>query len=274
MMLHLIMRIMSLNSGSNGNVYYFGSDQESILIDAGLSCKEIEKRMIAAGLSMHSVNAVFITHEHSDHIFGLKTIVKKFGIPVYITSKTLEATRLDLPSSLIRNFSSGDIIKVGEFSVTAFPTQHDAADPNGFFISHSGMSAGVFTDIGVACEQVRHYFSRCHAAFLECNYDEQMLTNGPYPKYLQERIRGTKGHLSNREALELFQTHRSSELNWLLLSHLSEHNNDRKLAKKLFEKESSGVKIMIADRKRPGPIIDLLNHKKRSASETGQLRLF
>lgn len=274
MMVHLIMQIMSLNSGSNGNVYYFGSDQESILIDAGLSCKEIEKRMTASGFSMHSITAIFITHEHSDHIFGLKALMKKYSITTYITPKTLEATRLNLPSSQIKNFYSGEILKVGNFSVTAFPTQHDAADPHGFFISHSGISAGVFTDIGVACEQVRHYFSRCHAAFLECNYDEQMLTNGPYPKYLQDRIRGPKGHLSNKEAFELFKTYRSPELKWLWLAHLSEHNNDAQLAGRLFEKESTGVNIMIADRKRRGPTIDLSNQKIKSISESGQLKLF
>ena len=274
MMLHLSMQIMSLNSGSNGNVYYFGSDQESILVDAGLSCKEIEKRMMLTGLSLRDIGGIFITHEHSDHIFGLKTLVKKFSIPVYITTKTLESAHLDLPPDLIRHFNSGDTIHVGKFRVTAFPIQHDASDPHGFFITHSGKAAGVFNDIGIVCDQVKQYFSQCHAAFLECNYDEEMLMRGPYPPYLKDRIKGPKGHLSNKESLELFRKHRSEQLSCLWLSHLSEHNNDPNLVKKLFTEEQSGIQILIAERKRQGPLIDLSNDRAVTEVKSGQLRLF
>lgn len=268
------MRIAPLNSGSNGNVYYFGKAHESILVDAGLSCKEIEKRFIDLNLDITTVKAIFITHEHSDHIFGLKTFVKKYKTPVYISEKTLNAARLDLPIDIIRYFHSHDQLTIGGFQITAYPTQHDAADPHGFFISHSGRSAGIFNDIGSACDQVKHYFSKCQAAFLECNYDDFLLENGAYPHYLKERIRGEYGHLSNSDALALFRNYRSKDMSHLFASHLSAENNDPSKVKELFEKEKTAVEILIAGRKNAGPVIDLELSSRSGMESTGQLSLF
>ncbi|MEY3405257.1 MAG: hypothetical protein RL161_687 [Bacteroidota bacterium] len=268
------MQIAPLNSGSNGNVYYFGKAHESILVDAGLSCKEIEKRFIDLNLDITTVKAIFITHEHSDHIFGLKTFVKKYKTPVYISEKTLKSARLDVPIDLIRFFQSHDQVNIGGFQITAYPTQHDAVDPHGFFISHSGRSAGIFNDIGSACDQVKHYFSKCQAAFLECNYDDLLLENGPYPHHLKERIRGAYGHLSNLDALSLFKNYRSKDLSHLFASHLSAENNDPLKVKELFEKEQTAVQILIAGRKSPGPVIDLELPSRNSKESVGQLSLF
>jgi phosphoribosyl 1,2-cyclic phosphodiesterase len=240
--------ITSLNSGSNGNCYYIGNEHEAVLIDAGISCRETERRMLRLGLSMKKVKAIFVSHEHSDHISGIPVLVKKHQLPVYITRPTMLSGRLSLEEHLVKSFAPFETIGIGELLVTAFPKLHDASNPHSFVISCRDIKVGVFTDIGVACEQVIHHFSQCHAAFLEANYDDEMLENGNYPFHLKRRIRGGYGHLSNKQALELFNTHRSPDLSHLLLSHLSKNNNDPQLVNELFTSCANGTAIIVASR--------------------------
>ncbi|CAN5293988.1 MBL fold metallo-hydrolase [soil metagenome] len=241
------MFIASLNSGSNGNCYYIGTTTEAVLVDAGISCREIEKRMKRLNLNMQHIKAVFISHEHSDHINGLATLSAKYRLPVYISNATLLSSRLQLQSA-VKGFACGDSMAVGDLTITAFSKKHDAADPYSFVVSCGGINIGVFTDIGSVCSKLTRHFSTCHAAFLESNYDENMLESGNYPHFLKQRIRGGWGHLSNREALEVFQKHRAKHLSHLLLAHLSKNNNDPVLATQLFTPHAAGVKIVIAPR--------------------------
>ncbi len=240
--------ITSLNSGSNGNCYYVGNETEAILVDAGISCREIEKRIKRLGLLMKKVKAVFISHEHSDHIKGLTGLVKKYRLPVYITDATRRNGRLEFEISLINLFNAHEEVTIGNLSVTAFPKFHDASDPYSFVISCNKIYVGVFTDIGKPCKNVIQYFKRCHAAFLEANYDEEMLQNGNYPFHLKKRISGGLGHLSNKEALQLFITHRSKFMSHLLLAHLSKNNNSPELVQRIFDPHAGNVKITIASR--------------------------
>ena len=180
--------ISSLNSGSNGNCYYVGTPAGAILIDAGLSCLETEKRMTRLGLSLPGIRAIFISHEHSDHIFGLASIVKKYRIPVYITETTLKGSKLRLDAACVHLFRSFDPIIIGDLTILPFPKIHDARDPHSFVVSGHGVNVGVFTDIGRACEEVTRQFSSCHAAFLEANFDEALLEAGRYPWFLKNRI--------------------------------------------------------------------------------------
>jgi len=241
------LHITSLNSGSNGNCYYIGNDNEAVLIDAGISCRETEKRMKLLGLSMKTVKAIFISHEHSDHIKGLSTLANKYDLPVYITAATARAgTRLI--KHLSKTFIADEPILVGELQVTAFTKLHDAIDPHSFIINYKGTTVGVFTDIGKACKQVIHYFKQCHAAFLEANYDEVMLETGRYPIHLKNRIRGGQGHLSNAQALELFTKHRPTFMTHLFLSHLSKENNEPQIVEQLFTRHGGNVSIVIASR--------------------------
>ena len=135
--------------------------------------------------------------------------------------------------------------------VTPFTKQHDAIDPHSFIISHQGTTVGVFTDIGIACNEVTHHFKQCHAAFLEANYDDGLLEKGPYPIHLKNRIRGDKGHLSNKQALDIFIAHRPAFMSHLLLAHLSKENNTPQLAKDLFEPHANGTEIIVASRHEP-----------------------
>jgi phosphoribosyl 1,2-cyclic phosphodiesterase len=240
--------ITSLNSGSNGNCYYIGNSTEAVLVDAGISCREIEKRMKRLALDIKCVKAVFVSHEHTDHISGLQVLAKKYQLPVYITHATLNYSRLKLQKELVQSFSVLNPVVIGSLSITAFPKFHDAADPYSFVVSCNKIKVGVFTDIGITCKNLIKYFRQCHAAFLEANYDEAMLEEGRYPYFLKNRIRGGNGHLSNKQALELFATHRPSFMSHLFLSHLSKNNNCPRLVEELFAEHADGVKMIIASR--------------------------
>lgn len=240
--------ITSLNSGSNGNCYYVGTESEAVLVDVGISCRQVEKRMSRLGLKLQNVKAIFISHEHSDHINGLESLIKKYHFPVYITPATLKNGGLQLEENLLRIFTAHQPVFVGDLEVTAFPKFHDAADPFSFIVSSHKVCIGIFTDIGTPCKQLIHYFQKCHAAFLEANYDDKMLEDGNYPFHLKKRIRGGKGHLSNQQALELFTVYRPEFMSHILLSHLSQNNNSAELVEKLFSNHAGNVKIIIASR--------------------------
>jgi phosphoribosyl 1,2-cyclic phosphodiesterase len=240
--------ISSINSGSNGNCYYVGNEHDAVLIDAGISCREIKKRMTRQGLHLEKVRAVFVSHEHSDHIRGIETLTRKYKIPIYITTETLKYSGLFIDEELIHSFEPNQSVMIGQIKVVPFPKEHDASDPFSFLISCNNVHVGVFTDIGIPCENVIHHFKQCHAAFLETNYDEKMLEEGSYPYHLKQRIRSDKGHLSNRQALELFLAHRPANMSHLVLSHLSENNNCPGVVEQLFIPHAKKTKIVVASR--------------------------
>jgi phosphoribosyl 1,2-cyclic phosphodiesterase len=246
--MEMSLYIISLNSGSNGNCYYVGNEDEAVLIDAGLSCRETETRMMRSGLSMNKIKAVFISHEHYDHTRGVPVISRKYRIPVYFSPVTHQNSRLHMDQSMIRHFSSNVPIEIGGLSVNAFPKLHDASEPHSFTVTGNGITIGILTDIGSVCEQVVTNFSQCHAAFLEANYDEEMLENGRYPVFLKNRIRSDHGHLSNDQSLDLFTKHKAPFMSHLLLSHLSQDNNNPRLVHDLFARHSGDTHIAIASR--------------------------
>ncbi len=256
----MALQITSLNSGSNGNCYYVGNDDEAVLIDAGISCRETEKRLAGLGLSMQKVKAIFISHEHSDHISGLPVIAKKFNLPVFTTPATYASSGQSIPPDLLQWFKPGESIWVGGLCVTAFSKKHDAADANSFTVMYKGITVGIFTDIGEACKNLKHHFAKCHAAFLESNYDDEMLENGRYPWHLKNRIRGSHGHLSNKQALDIFLAHRPSFMSHLLLAHLSKDNNDPALVQRLFEPHAGATKITVASRDQASELFLIDSH--------------
>ena len=249
--------ITSINSGSNGNCYYIGNKEEAVLIDAGISCRETEKRMRRLGLSMSNVKAIFISHEHSDHIRGLPVLARKYKLPVYISPATLKHSRLAYENLQYVPLTGYEEVQIGGIKVTAFPKSHDASDPHSFIVNSNGVQVGVFTDIGYACDPLIQYFKQCHAAFLEANYDDNLLDQSYYPYYLKQRIRGQKGHLSNKQALDLFSAHKPSYMSHLLLSHLSKNNNCPKLVKDLFTTHADSTEIIVASRYEETPVYTL-----------------
>lgn len=252
--------ITSLNSGSNGNCYYVGNHTDAVLVDVGLSCRETEKRMKQIGLSMQKVKAIFVSHEHGDHIRGVSVLANKYQIPVYITSNTAKHGPI-LIKHLSKTFVANEAVTIGDLTVTPFAKKHDAIDPHSFIITHQEVTVGVFTDIGKVCTNVTHYFKQCHAAFLEANYDTDLLENGSYPVHLKNRIRGGVGHLSNKQALELFIQYRPPFMTHLLLSHLSKENNSPTIAEELFAPHADNVKIVVATRYAPTEIFTIADSK-------------
>lgn len=244
------MFICSLNSGSNANCYYLGNQDEAILVDGGLSCRETVKRLKRVGLSIRKIKAIFVTHEHGDHIHGVSGLSKKYQLPVYITPQTLDNGRLQVREDLINPIRSYEPVRIGNLSITAFPKLHDASDPQSFIVECQKVKVGVFTDIGSPCEHVIKHFQQCHAAFLEANYDEDLLTNGSYPIHLKNRIRSDRGHMSNDQALELFAKYRPPYMSHLFLSHLSRDNNSPKLVRNVFTRVAGTTEIIIASRDR------------------------
>lgn len=240
--------VASLNSGSNGNCYYLGNEHEAVLVDAGISCRETERRMKRLGLSMQKVRAIFVSHEHSDHINGITVLSRKYQLPVYITPATLQSSGLQLEHHLVVSFKAYEPVRIGNITVSAFPKFHDAAHAHSFNVVCGEVTVGVFTDIGAACNHVISHFSKCHAAFLETNYDEEMLEKGRYPRHLKRRISGGLGHLSNRQALDVFLTHRPAFMSHLFLSHLSQDNNKPELVYELFKTQAGDTEIIVASR--------------------------
>lgn len=249
--------ITSLNSGSNGNCYYVGNSNEAVLVDVGISCRETEKRMKHLGLDIKKVKAIFVSHEHGDHIKGVSTLANKYHIPVYITPLTAKRGPI-LISHLSKSFKADEPVQVGELFITAFTKHHDAADPHSFIVRYKNITVGVFTDIGKTCTPLVHYFKQCHAAFLETNYDEDMLEQSKYPLHLKNRIRGGEGHLSNKQALELFINHRPPFMTHLVLTHLSKENNTPQLAESVFTPHAKNTMITVASRYQASDIYTIL----------------
>ncbi|MGQ7869630.1 MBL fold metallo-hydrolase [Sunxiuqinia sp. sy24] len=242
------IEICALASGSNGNCYYVGNETEALLVDAGLSARQLQLRLAEKQINPSKLKAILITHEHSDHCRGARVLGKRLGLPVYLTKKTFLAMRKAVQPDTPRWFEANQEFQLGEFTVFPFAKQHDAVDACSFRISYAGKHVGVMTDIGEACERVQAEFSRCHAVFLESNYDEGMLMNGPYPYFLKQRVASTQGHLSNEQACMLLKEHAGEQLHTILLSHLSGENNTPEKAAETFDAYRQNYRIELTSR--------------------------
>ncbi len=263
---HVSLLIASLNSGSNGNCYYIGNKNEGVLIDAGISCRETERRLKHLGLSIKMVKAIFITHEHADHINGLPKLVKKHHLPAYMTRETRSNLKSGWREMGSFTFQAYEPVTIGSLTITGFPKSHDAVDPHSFIVSQDNINVGVFTDTGRFCDHLIKNFNRCHAAFLEANYDEAMLETGGYPQHLKDRIRKGFGHLSNKEALQLFLSHRAPFMSHLILSHLSANNNKPEIVEELFNSVAGETEIIIAARRKETALYHISGSSKNQKS--------
>lgn len=224
------MITFSLQSGSNGNSIYVETNSTRLLFDAGLSGKRAEQRMAVHGRNIRAVDAVIISHDHADHARGAGVYQRKFGLPVYMTKPTHSAIRCQLGRLDVRYFYSGDSLAFEDVVVHALPTAHDAADGVAFVVEGEGKRLGILTDLGHPFPGLQEVLECVDAAYLECNYDPQMLETGSYPPMLKRRIRGAGGHLSNRESAELLRACARRRPNWVAVAHLSKENNHPDLA--------------------------------------------
>lgn len=233
------MRMTILASGSRGNSTVLSSERASILVDAGLSCKETLKRMKAAGEDPQKLKAIVISHEHQDHVSGLQVLARKLKVPVYVTEATYQSWRRATkdadgkPARLERleHFHAGRSFCVGDITVSTFTTSHDAVDPCGFTFRAEGVKFGIVTDLGYLSANVKDALRGCDGLMIESNHDLEMLRTGPYPWMVKQRIMNKKGHLSNTALAEFFSRDYDAQAAFLVLAHLSEHNNHPELAR-------------------------------------------
>lgn len=218
-------RVYPLFSSSKGNSTFVGSSTCGILIDVGVTYKRLLSALWTSGLDISAVKAVFITHEHSDHISGLKMLMKNTEIPVYAKSRTLSWLReRDCLGSENIHEMSGSVEAAG-VSVTSFETPHDTSQSCGYKVDFGDKTFGLCTDVGHITDEVRSSLMGCYTVLLESNYDEVMLKNGSYPYYLKQRIRSPRGHLSNDDCGKFSQELITSGATRLILGHLSQENN-------------------------------------------------
>lgn len=249
-----MLEICAIASGSNGNCYYIGNDHDAVLIDAGISAKQIIARMKLRGLNPEKVKALFVSHEHSDHMRGARGVSKKMNVPVFLTGKTFHNSYRNLRPDYPHYFKPDDKIEVGGFTVHAFLKNHDASDPCSFRIQYKEKNIGVFTDIGEACDNVTSHLTLCDGLFLESNYDEQMLWNGSYPYFLKQRVSSGKGHLSNDQTFDLLNLHAGQNLKCVFLSHLSKENNTPEIAAARMVSLTSRFEVKLTSRYEAGEV--------------------
>ncbi len=257
------MHMMTLQSGSNGNCIFVEANGVRLLIDAGISGIQMQRRLEAHGVAPCTIDALLISHDHRDHVRGLGVYQRKYGMPVYITRSTLETARRrtklgPLHEHGIRYFRSGESVRVAGVTVETIPTPHDGVDGVGFVVDDGTCRLGVLTDLGHVFPGLEDVLQSLDAVLLESNYDPDMLDRGPYPASLQERIRGPAGHLSNVESAELLRRAFQGRLRWACLGHLSEQNNTPAVAIKTHQEMlGPGRPLYLASRHRASGVFEV-----------------
>ena len=222
-----LLSLTTLASGSSGNSMLVSDGKTHILIDAGISARRITKSLRELGADPAELAGILITHEHSDHICGLTTLTKQFGMPVYASKGTGRQLcyRIAFLEDRLRVFEAGAAFEIGGLMVESFPTLHDTAESVGYTVSAGGRKAAVVTDLGRVTEAVARGIQGANLLVAETNYDPEWLQSGPYPYYLKERIQGDRGHLSNQAGADLACTAVENGASTVILAHLSKENN-------------------------------------------------
>ncbi len=244
MLASMAVSVTVLASGSKGNCTLVSSRGTRLLIDAGLCCREILRRLLLCGHDAHSIDAILITHEHADHIGGLRVLARKLKIPVYISGATYQEYQRSLRDSnghcvnldCRETFNSGSPFQIGDITVTPFTIPHDAVDPVGFTFRSDGIKIGICTDLGYIPASVRNHLRGCHVLMLESNHDLEMLRGGPYPWSVKQRVMSSTGHLSNDALADFLTTDYDGGAEFLILAHLSEQNNHPEIARMTAER--------------------------------------
>ena len=255
-----MLRFALLGSGSSGNALLITTPHTKILIDNGFSFKQLQLRVAALGETLEGLRAVFVTHEHADHVNGLGVLTRRIDVPVYLT----EATYNSLPASVgpiprVELFEAGDSIAVNGLTLTSFSVSHDAADPACFVVESSGARLGIASDLGHASHLVKARLAGAHGLVLESNYCPEMLRRGPYPPALKQRIQGKQGHLSNVDMNSLLAGLLHDSLQVVVLAHLSKDNNTPEQARKMAAQVLGDhpAALHVAAREKPTPLLEI-----------------
>jgi len=256
------MKICSLASGSKGNCLFIETGGVRLLIDAGLSLKEITTRLTDSALDPESIHAVLVTHEHIDHIRSAGSFARRYKVPVLISYATRQAAERYLQKTQLVEFETGYSFSFRNIMIDPFPVSHDCCDPVGFVLESREGRTGSATDLGIVTRLVREKLKGCRALNLESNHDPEMLLNGPYPWNLKQRIKSRHGHLSNQESLELLHDLAHDGLEALVMAHLSEVNNhpDKVVETTtafLRDQNCCAPRIVIGEQHQAGPVMKI-----------------
>lgn len=223
-----IVKFCVLASGSSGNSALLATEKTRILVDAGLSMKELARRMALIGEDIEKLDAILVTHEHTDHISGVPVLARSKKVKAVIYASHLTAPRIDWGEGVtpcLERFQAGAAFTVGDIEVTSFSVPHDAADPVGFCLCAEGIRIGIATDLGYVPESIKYHLRRTDVLLMESNHDLDMLKVGPYPWSVKQRVMSRVGHLSNLGVADYLTENFDSTTSHLILGHLSEHNN-------------------------------------------------
>lgn len=254
------MQFCLLASGSKGNATYVAGSQGAVLIDCGLSARELLKRMALRNLAVGNIRAIIVTHEHRDHMGGVSALARKLKLPVIATAPTLRKAAIPV-SVKTQYIASGEMFNIGDLAIHPFSICHDAADPVGLVFTQGCVRLGMCTDLGYTSNLVRSRLANCHGLILESNHDPAMLNSGPYPSWLKQRVRSRQGHLSNQECARLLGELDHPDLQTVTLAHLSETNNKPELARQAWENigrhRDAHYKLEVADQNIPSPVLEI-----------------
>lgn len=261
------MKFISFGSGSSGNCYYLCEDDCGIIIDAGIGIRGIKKGFRDYGLSLHTVQAIFITHDHTDHVKATAALSSEIQKPVYaapVVHKSMDSNyhlHKKVESQLRINFTAGEETQIGHFHVKAFSVPHDSASNSGYFISAEHTNLCLMTDMGSITSEMKSYISQAENLVIEANYDDAMLEVGPYPARLKARIRSNTGHSSNAQTALALSENLTNATKRIWLCHLSAENNHPELARKTVENAlanfSPTPELIVLRRRIPSGIFDL-----------------
>ena len=253
------LKFSVLSSGSGGNSVYIEADGKRILIDAGLSEKKLSQRMAHIDRSLNGLDAVFATHEHSDHIRGMGPLLRRHQLPLYTTEGTYNRARHSLgPLPSFNRIRAGQPVEFGELVVEPYATPHDAEESVAFVIHFRGLRLGLATDLGKVTAEAKSKLQKLDALLIESNHDVEMLDAGPYPWVTKKRIKSDVGHLSNEACGEMLSSIKHSGLRLIVLMHMSETNNHPELARITARQalgQDDSTEMIIAEQNHPTPLI-------------------
>ena len=251
-----------LASGSKGNAIYVSDGETSVLIDAGLSAIETERRLLSRELDPRDLDAIVVSHEHGDHIKGVGVLSRRYQLPVYINEPTLTAAKAQLGAvnETVR-FHPGMDFSIGDLCLHPFSVSHDASDSVGFTVQDDTTKVGIVTDLGIATQLVCHHLKGCRLIILEANHDQRMLEEGPYPWHVKQRIQSRLGHLSNEASRDLLGEISHSGLRHVILAHISETNNEPDRALSVVGEALSHhrIQLSVAHQHVAGEMINLVD---------------
>ena len=258
------IKLSVLASGSKGNSIYVASDRVRLLIDAGLSGREIERRLLSIGVSPRDLDGVVLTHEHIDHVRGVGSLSRRYKLPVYLN----ERTHAHLPTVVGKlkereEFVAGRTYCIGDITIHPFAISHDAADPVGFTLVNGSVKVGVCTDLGASSKLVYRHLDECSVLILEANHDVEMLNEGPYPWSVKQRIKSRMGHLSNEQSAEVVSQVFGPSLRQVVVAHMSETNNCAEMVRATFIRllhrdMQAQLRITLASQHLPTEIVELI----------------